>query len=251
MSPRYIGLDPTQVIWNNLRIKWWERIMRHTATIAFIVAMIIFWTIPVAVVGAISNINFLTQKVPFLKFINSVPGWIKGVITGLLPSVLQSVLMALVPIIMRIMAKLGGAPNQASVELFTQNAYFAFQMVQTFLVLTLASSAAGVVQDILKNPANAAQDLAGKIPTASNFYITYITLQGLAFSAGALVQIGGLIIGKILGKLLDSTPRKMYTRWSNLAGLGWGTVYPAFTFLIVIGMLRPLYFFFPCHLLIS
>lgn len=101
MAPRYIGLDPTQVIWANLRIKWWERIMRHSATIAFICAMIIFWAIPTAVVGAISNINFLIDKVPFLSFINDVPSWIKGVITGLLPTVLMSILIALVPIIMR------------------------------------------------------------------------------------------------------------------------------------------------------
>lgn len=106
MTPRYIGLDPTQVIWSNLRIKWWERIIRYTGTIAFITAMIIFWGIPTAVVGAISNINFLTQKVPFLRFINSVPQFILGVITGFLPALLLSVLMALVPIILRRMCRL-------------------------------------------------------------------------------------------------------------------------------------------------
>lgn len=101
MSPRYIGLDPTQVVWANLRIKWWERIVRHSATVAFICALIIFWAIPTAAVGAISNINFLTSKVKFLEFINNCPSWIKGVITGLLPVVLMSILIALVPIIMR------------------------------------------------------------------------------------------------------------------------------------------------------
>ena len=104
MAPRYIGLDPTQVIWSNLRIKWWERIVRHSATIAFIVAMIIFWAIPTAVVGAISNINFLEEKVPFLRFLQHVPSVIMGVITGLLPTILMSVLIALVPIIMRCMS---------------------------------------------------------------------------------------------------------------------------------------------------
>ena len=106
MSPRYIGLDPTQVIWSNLRIKWWERVIRHSATLAFVCALIIFWAIPTAVVGAISNINFLISKVHFLSFINDVPSWIRGVITGLLPSVMMAVLMALVPIVMRCKANL-------------------------------------------------------------------------------------------------------------------------------------------------
>ena len=103
MSPRYIGLDPTQVIWSNLRIKWWERITRRTATIAFITVMIIFWAIPTAFVGAVSNINFLIQKLPWLSFINNCPKVILGLITGMLPSVLMAVLMALVPIILRCM----------------------------------------------------------------------------------------------------------------------------------------------------
>lgn len=101
MAPRYIGLDPTQVVWGNLRIKWWERIIRHSATIAFICAMIIFWAIPTAFVGAISNITSLIKILPFLSFINNCPSVIKGLITGLLPTVLMSILIALVPIILR------------------------------------------------------------------------------------------------------------------------------------------------------
>lgn len=133
------------------------------------------------------------------------------------------------------MARLGGAPSAAAVELTTQNFYFAFQVVQVFLVVTLASSASSVVTKIINNPSSAATLLANNIPTVSNFYISYIILQGLSFSSGALLQITGLILGKVLGRLLDNTPRKMYTRWSSLAGLGWGTVYPAFTLLAVIG----------------
>lgn len=236
MAPRYIGLEPTQVIWSNLRIKWWERIIRHSATIAFVVALIVFWAIPTAVVGAISNINFLTDKVKFLSFIDNCPDWLKGAITSLLPVILMSVLMALLPIILRLMAKLGGAPSQAEIELTTQNFYFAFQVVQVFLVVTLASSASSVATKIVQQPQEAASLLANNIPKVSNFYITYILLQGLSFSSGALLQIGGLVVGKILGKFLDNTPRKMYTRWSTLAGLGWGTVYPVFTLLAVIAI---------------
>lgn len=135
------------------------------------------------------------------------------------------------------MAKWGGAPSRAAIELTVQNTYFAFQVVQVFLVVTLASAASSVVRSIINDPTSAATLLAQKIPEASNFYISYIILQGLSFSAGALLQIVGLIIGKVLGKLLDKTPRKMYNRWSNLAGLGWGTVYPAFTLLVVVGII--------------
>lgn len=133
------------------------------------------------------------------------------------------------------MAKWGGAPSQAAVELSTQNLYFVFQVVQVFLVVTITSAASSVVTKIIDNPTSAASLLANNLPLASNFYLTYIVLQGLSFTSGALLQIGGLLVGKILGKLLDKTPRKMYTRWSSLAGLGWGTVFPVVTLLAVIG----------------
>lgn len=101
MAPRYIGLDPTQIIWSNLRIKWWERIIRYGVSVAFVGALVIFWAIPSAFVGSLSNINNLTDMVPFLEFITDVPDWILGAITGLLPTILMAVLMALVPIILR------------------------------------------------------------------------------------------------------------------------------------------------------
>lgn len=75
------------------------------------------------------------------------------------------------------MAKLGGAPSAAAVELTTQNFYFAFQVVQVFLVVTLASSAASVVTKIIQDPTSAPQLLATRIPKVSNFYISYIVLQ--------------------------------------------------------------------------
>ncbi len=101
MAQRFVGVNPAEVIWKNLRIKWWERILRNAATITFVILLIVFWAIPVGVVGIISNISYITQKVTFLRFINSIPHVILGVVTGLLPSVLLAVLIALVPIILR------------------------------------------------------------------------------------------------------------------------------------------------------
>ena len=79
--------------------------VRFAVTTSFVIVMIIFWAIPVTVVGTISNINYLTNRVHFLKFILSVPPVILGIVTGLLPSVMLAVLMALLPIILRRMLR--------------------------------------------------------------------------------------------------------------------------------------------------
>ncbi|KAK4694051.1 calcium permeable stress-gated cation channel, partial [Lecanoromycetidae sp. Uapishka_2] len=239
MSPRFIGINPEEVIWKNLKITWAMRIVRNIATMTFVGWLIIFWAIPVAFVGIISNISALSapgSPIKFLSFINKIPSVILGVVQGLLPSVLLAVLMALLPIILRLMAKLGGKPTLSTVELRVQNSYFLFQVIQVFLVTTLTSGAAASGVAIFNQPSQATTLLASSLPKASNFYISYFVLQGLIISSGAVLQIVGVILFKVLGKFLDTTPRKMYKRFVTLSGLGWGTVFPVYTLLTVIAL---------------
>jgi len=236
MAPRYTGMHPTEVIWSNLNIRGPERFMRLAITLGIVVALIIFWSFPVAVIGSISNINYLMQKLPWLNFLKKVPTVIFGVISGLLPVVALSLLMSLLPPFLRLMAKLGGSPTRGDVEYTVSNYYFAFQVIQVFLVTTLTSAASGAVSDILKKPSTAASLLSTQLPKASNFYLSYLVLQGLGVFAGMLVGIAGLFITPILAKFLGSTPRKLFQRWNRLAGLSWGTVYPVYVNLLVIAI---------------
>jgi len=236
MAPRFVGMSPEQVIWNNLNISWWSRVIRRIVTLTVITATIIFWSIPVAVVGAISNITYLTQCLPWLDFLNDIPGVVKGVVTGLLPVILLALLMSLLPPFLRKMAKVGGAPTTQAVELSLQNSYFAFQIVQVFLVATLASAASAVVQQVIEDPTSVTTILANKLPLASTFYISYFVLQGLGIVSSLLLGLVGLVLFMVLGKLLDKTPRKMYNRWINLAGVSWGQIFPIYTNLFIIAI---------------
>lgn len=243
MSPRFIGVNPREIIWKNLSITWSSRIVRNIATTAFVTALIVFWAVPVAFVGSISNIKALASgqdgqppKLPWLSFINKIPPVILGVVQGLLPAILLAVLMALLPIILRLMAKLAGKPSLSSIELRVQHTYFLFQVIQVFLVTTITSSAAAVAVQIVNSPNSALSLLSTNLPKASNFYISYFILQGLAISSRAIAQLAGVILFRLLGKLLDTTPRKMYNRFVTLAPLSWGTVFPIYTLLTVIAL---------------
>lgn len=238
MAPRFIGINPEEVIWKSLKITWASRVVRGIVTVGFVTVMVIFWAIPVAFVGSISNIASLTSIAPFLSFITKIPGPILGVVQGLLPAVLLGILMALVPMILRLMAKWGGAPSTPQVELTVQNSYFFFQVIQVFLVTTLASGAAAAGGKIAKDPSQAPNLLATNLPKASNFYISYFIVQGLTKASGMVLQLVGVLLFMVLGKFLDSTPRKVYKRWSSLGDLKWGTVFPIYTNLLVIGTLQ-------------
>lgn len=103
MTPRFTGIAPKEVVWSALNLSWLQRIVRKFAVQGGIAALVIFWSFPAALVGAISNITYLCRILPFLGFIEHLPDIIKGTIAGLLPSAALMLLMSLVPVICRCM----------------------------------------------------------------------------------------------------------------------------------------------------
>lgn len=136
---RLIGYSPEDVNWGSMRLSSKERHSRRAVANTIMVLLIIFWAFPVAVVGIISNVNFLTDKVPFLRFINNMPTFLMGVITGLLPTIALVVLMSLVPPFIVMLGKLSGCVTRQETDLYSQAWYYAFAVIQIFLVVTATS----------------------------------------------------------------------------------------------------------------
>jgi hypothetical protein len=237
LAARQLGVLPQEVVWGNLRIKPAEHLIRWALATAFISVMIIFWAVPVAFVGVISNINYLQARFTWLHWINSIPKVILGVVTGLLPAVMLAVLMALVPIFCRLMAKLAGYITYSQIELKCQSWYFAFQVVQVFLITTLSSAVTTVIDDVLDNPGSVLPLLAENLPKASNFYISYFILLCLSAAAGTLLNIGGFVVVVLLGRILPGkTPRKIFDKLTKMSAPGWGSEFPKWTNLGVIAI---------------
>ncbi|KAL7812690.1 DUF221 domain-containing protein [Trichoderma aethiopicum] len=235
MDPKAIGVQPGEVIWKNLALPWWQVIIRHYVVYAFIAALIIFWAIPVGIVGLIAQVNTL-KSIPGLTWIGDIPKPILGVISGLLPAVALSVLMSLVPVIMRLCARLAGEVSQSRVELFTQSSYFFFQLIQVFLIQTFTNAASTALVQIAQQPGQVFNILSTALPTASNFYISYFIVQGLTIATSVVTQVVGFFVFTLLYKLLAKTPRAMYKKWTSLSALSWGSLLPVYTNIAVISI---------------
>jgi hypothetical protein len=133
-------------------------------------------------------------------------------------------------------AKKSGAVTLQEAELMTQNWYFAFQVIQVFLVTTFTSGAAAVVTSIIQTPTSAPLLLAKNLPKASNFYLSYFVLYGLVMASRTLFNALRLFQFNIVGRFRDKTPRQKYKRYIKLSGVKWGSQYPKWTNLGVIGM---------------
>ena len=101
MTPRYIEIGTTDVVWRHMQLQWWVRLLRLSGIICIVAAMIIFWAVPTGFIGSISNITYLVNHLPWLGFINGLPEKLLGIITGVLPAALLSLVLFLVPFILR------------------------------------------------------------------------------------------------------------------------------------------------------
>ena len=72
MAPKFIGIRPHEVIWQNLGVSWWRRIISSYLIYAFIAILIVFWAVPVGVVGIIAQVSVL-QSLPGLTWIKMIP----------------------------------------------------------------------------------------------------------------------------------------------------------------------------------
>lgn len=120
------------------------------------------------------------------------------------------------------------------VELFTQNHYFAFQVVQVFLVTTLTSAASGAIEDVIKNPLSAQSLLAKNIPAASDFYLSYILIQCVFAGATGMLQIFGFLRHVVLVKFTNN-PRTRFKHWRQLSVIRFGALFPVYSNMGVIG----------------
>jgi hypothetical protein len=119
----------------------------------------------------------------------------------------------------------------------TQSWYFAFQVVQVFLITTLSSAITAVINQVLADPSSVLMLLAKNLPKASNFYINYFILVGLSSAAGTLLNIGGFVVVVLLGRIMPGkTPRKIFDKLTKMSAPSWGSEFPKWTNVAVIAL---------------
>ncbi|CAE6446347.1 unnamed protein product [Rhizoctonia solani] len=136
----------------------------------------IFWAIPVSFVGIVSNVSQHCR----------LPDVVVGIISGILPPVALAILTMLLPIVLRLLARFEGIPRFTGLELSLMSRYFIFQVIHSFLIVTISSGLIAALRQLASNPTSIPTILAEKPPEASTIFLPYAMLQGLAGSAGGV-----------------------------------------------------------------
>ena len=234
LEDHYLAVQPKEVLWQNVQLPVSVRLSKASLALVLVIWFTIFFAIPVGLIGTLSNVNELADRVKFLSFLKDLPDWVLGLLVGFVPPAVVSWFVSYVPKLFRHIAKLSGEPTIPQAELKTQAWFMVFQVFQVFLVTTFSSGAAAVATKIAKNPGSATDLLASSLPKASNFYLTYFILQGTTSAASNLLDYSELFEYLFYEYFWNKTPREKYQTYAQMRGTPWGAWYPKYTNFLII-----------------
>ncbi|KAF2611085.1 hypothetical protein F2Q70_00012776 [Brassica cretica] len=85
--------EPRQIIWENLKIKFFSRIVRQYLIYFLVAITILFYMIPIAFVSAITTLGNLQKALPFIKPIVEI-AFIRTILQSYLPQIALIVFLA-------------------------------------------------------------------------------------------------------------------------------------------------------------
>ncbi|TFK44505.1 hypothetical protein BDQ12DRAFT_701964 [Crucibulum laeve] len=204
MYDKWMEAHPKDIVWKNLDDGALEMRSRYVISWLATVGLIVAWAFPVTFIGALSNLDDLCAKVPWLSWVCHVPKTASGIIQGVLPPVLLAILFSLLPFILRALAWYQCIPARSLISVSVYKRFYFFLLIHGFLIVTLSSG------------------------------ITRVT-QGLAGAGGALAQLVPLIMHYIRKWFLGRTPRQAYTVTFLMPSADFGVILPRLSLLATIG----------------
>ena len=238
MSPRFLEVAPHEIIWPNMNVTSFGRLIRTFVALVLFVAMLFLWGIPTTILASISQLGSLRSSVTWLRWLRPWPSWIISLISGPLTSILLALLVQLVvPALSRKLAVLVGTPTRSKREVVTQDFYFTFLFIELVLLTAISSGVANIVPTIVKNPTNIPSILANNLPKSANYFFNYLIVQSLGFSGSVLFQYLRILYITTIWPWFTQTPRQEAWLQTTIPHQMWANVYSLTTNFAVIGFM--------------
>ncbi|KAJ6314553.1 hypothetical protein OIU78_018100 [Salix suchowensis] len=226
--------EPRQVIWSNLKIKYFQRIIRQYV-VSFIVALtILFYMIPIGLISALTTLDNLKKLLPFLKSIVDITA-VKTVLEAYLPQIALIVFLALLPKLLLALSKAEGIPSVGHAVRATSGKYFYFTVLNVFIGVTLGGTLFRTFKSIEKEPNSIVKLLASSLPGNASFFLTFVALKFFVGYGLELSRVVPLIIFHLKKKYLCKTEAELKQAWFP-GDLGYATRIPGDMLVITIAL---------------
>jgi len=235
MRRRLVEISPGDINWASLNLSWRARYVRLVGFLVLFTILLFVFGLISFFTGILSRVSTLSGSTPWLKWVGSLPPWLLSFIQGTLPPVIQVILLSgPLPILLRLLTnRTRGATTGQEGERSLQLWYFIFLLVELFIIPTISSGLTSIVEELIRTPTSVPNILATNLPTAANYYFSFLILQALSLSATSILQTIRLFKFYVIGHV--NTPDSVFEKlsWTNMTRIGSNV--PWYTTFAVIG----------------
>ncbi|TKY71936.1 CSC protein ERD4 [Spatholobus suberectus] len=226
--------EPCQLIWPNLKIRFFRRELRQYLVYVIVALTIFFYMIPITFVSAFTTLDNLVKYLPFIKPIVRIKV-LRTVLEAYLPQLALIIFLALLPKLLLFLSKFEGIPTESHAVRAASGKYFYFTVLNVFIGVTIGGTLFKAFKRIQKNPNinEIASLLAESLPGNATFFLTYVALKFFVGYGLELSRIVPLIIYHLKRKYLCKTEAELKDAWAP-GDLGYGTRVPGDMLILTI-----------------
>jgi hypothetical protein len=168
--------EPSQLLWPNLKIKYFEREVRQYVVYLIVALAIFFYMIPITFVSAFTTLKNLVKILPFIKPIVNL-GALRTILEAYLPQLALIIFLAMLPKLLMFLSKLEGIPTESHVARAAAGKYFYFTVLNVFIGVTLGGTLFKTFKQIQNRPKDIVPVLAASLPGNATFFLTFVALK--------------------------------------------------------------------------
>ena len=184
--------EPRDVLWENIYVSKGATRTRSILGEFFVILIISFYVIPVALVSLLVSESALVSSSPRLAQLDHATALFSSAIAMVQPMCIVALQQLLPPLFMAI-GKLEGLISFSDVQMRAFSRYFLFQVINVFLVTTIAGSIFDTIAIIVETPEAAFEMLGNSLPRMSSFFISFVTIKTFLGLGMELVRTMSLI----------------------------------------------------------
>ena len=184
--------EPRDILWNNIYMSKGAHRTRSYLGEFLVLLIITFYVVPMAMVSLLVSESALISSSPRLAQLSQASAFFAAAISLVQPLFIVGLQQLLPPLFMAI-GRAEGITSFSEIQMRTFSRYFLFQVINVFLVTTIAGSIFDAIALIVEKPESAFEMLGTSLPRLSAFFITFVTVKtflGLGFE---LVRIMSLV----------------------------------------------------------
>jgi len=205
--------EPTDVTWINLYSTrtgtFWRRFFVEVA----VLLLFIVWVAPVTLISFVVSEDALRSYSPYIDEWCDQSLLIQSAVELVQPGALVA-LMTLLPPVLSLLGIKEGCISFSSNQFRAFDRYFTFQIINVFLVTTIAGSVIDCIRDIYEDPSSTFSLLGTSLPKMGGFFTNYLIIKAFTGLGMEIMRLAAFFSGTL--KLLFTSNVTVRDRSSQI-----------------------------------